>query len=93
MQPPFFLATVVDTSLISCYMFLSEIEYAERQNKPIIPIRVEAGIRPNGWLGIASGSKMVIDFSDPEKFTEKFQRLLKELAAKNIREIQYYFIN
>lgn len=64
-----------------------EVEYAERLHKPIIPIRVETGYRPDGWLGLASGSKMVIDFSafsDPETFTIKFEQLLKELAAKNV---------
>lgn len=61
-----------------------EVEYAERQNKPIIPIRVETGFKPDGWLGLSSGSKKVIDFSDPEKFDEKFEQLLKELAARGV---------
>ena|SRR6218665_648258 len=75
-------------------VFISEVEYAVRLRKPIIPIRVETGFRPDGWLGMASGSKMVIDFSDPETFDIKFEQLIKELFAKGVgKRDRFLFTN
>lgn len=63
---------------------ISEIDFAKSMKKSIIPIRVEAGFKPSGWLAVASGTMTVIEFSDPKKFIEQFTQLLKELAARKI---------
>jgi len=56
-----------------------EAEYSVNQNKPIVPLIMEKGYKPDGWLGIILGSKIVIDFTKYE-FDECFNRLLKELV-------------
>ena len=56
-----------------------EAEYAVRLNKPIIPLIMEKGYKPDGWLGIILGSKIFVDFTKYD-FQECSIRLLKEIA-------------
>ena len=55
-----------------------EAEYSVKLNKPIIPLIMEKGYQPDGWLGIILGSKIFIDFLKYE-ITECFKRLDKEI--------------
>jgi len=49
---------------ISCklFVFVSEAEYAEDQKKMIIPLMMEKGFKPKGWLGLLKGSHKYFDF-------------------------------
>ena len=40
------------------YPFFTEAEYAYTLKKRIIPILVEDGYRPDGWLGLLVGTKL-----------------------------------
>ena len=55
-----------------------EAEYSVKLNKPIIPLIMEKGYQPDGWLGIILGLKIFIDFTKYE-ITECFKRLEKEI--------------
>ena len=55
-----------------------EAEYAVQQDKPIIPLIMERGYKPDGWLGIILGSKIFIDFTKYD-LKECIRRLLKEI--------------
>ncbi|XP_041361800.1 uncharacterized protein LOC121377777 [Gigantopelta aegis] len=58
----------------------AEAEYAFQQRKRIIPLMLEQGYRPDGWLGMILGAKLFHDFSGKYPFEPKMTGLLKELA-------------
>ena len=55
-----------------------EAEYTVNLNKSIIPLILEKGYKPDGWLAIILGSKIFIDFTK-YSFEESFNRLMKEI--------------
>jgi hypothetical protein len=60
---------------------VSEAEYTFRLRKPYIPLRLQQGYYPDGWLGALAGSKLVFDFSVPSKYEDSVKHLVKELAS------------
>jgi hypothetical protein len=65
------------------FFFFSEAEYSVEQNKASIPMIMQSGYKPSGWLGIINGSKLHIDFSKLS-FDEAFQLLVREIEAVRI---------
>ncbi|KAK7484537.1 hypothetical protein BaRGS_00024169 [Batillaria attramentaria] len=59
-----------------------EAEYAAKLKRTIIPLLMESGYTPNGWLGILLGSKLYFDFSGRYPFDKKFEELVRELGEK-----------
>ncbi|UJR28737.1 hypothetical protein I4U23_009965 [Adineta vaga] len=57
-----------------------EAEYSVERNKVSIPMLMQAGYRPQGWLGIINGAKLHIDFSQIQ-FDEAFNLLVREIEA------------
>ncbi|CAF2638603.1 unnamed protein product [Rotaria sp. Silwood2] len=55
-----------------------EGEYADKRNRPIIPVRVEAEYKPTGWLNDVVGQRKHIDFIDLN-FDFACQVLIKEI--------------
>ncbi|EDO33720.1 predicted protein, partial [Nematostella vectensis] len=43
--------------------YRSEAEYAYTQKKPIVPLMMENGYKPDGWLGMIMGSKLYFNFA------------------------------
>jgi len=60
-----------------------EAEYSVEQNKASIPMIMQSGYRPLGWLGIINGAKLHIDFSQLP-FDEAFNLLVREIEAVRI---------
>lgn len=58
-----------------------EAEYAFQKKKTIIPLKLERGYEPDGWLGFICGTKMFFEFTDKYPFEEKMASLLKEIAS------------
>lgn len=56
-----------------------EAEYAFRQEKPIIPIRVEKNYQADGWLGILLGTKFYVDCPMEQNLDEALPILIKQL--------------
>ncbi|CAF0705631.1 unnamed protein product [Brachionus calyciflorus] len=56
----------------------AEAEYAFQLNKPIIPLIMEAGYKPDGWLGIILGSKIFVNFLKYE-YDECIRRVKSEI--------------
>lgn len=50
------------------------------QNKISIPMLMQTGYRPQGWLGIINGAKLHIDFSQLP-FDQACQLLVREIEA------------
>ncbi|CAF3927772.1 unnamed protein product, partial [Rotaria sp. Silwood2] len=60
-----------------------EAEYSVERNKVSVPMLMQTGYKPLGWLGIINGSKLHIDFS-LLPFDEAFNLLLREIEAVRI---------
>jgi hypothetical protein len=59
---------------------VAEAEYAFQRNKDIIPLRLQRGYDPLGWLGIMLGTRKYYEFSEKYPYEEKFPELLKEIV-------------
>nr|KAG5710906.1 hypothetical protein BaRGS_027057 [Batillaria attramentaria] len=56
-----------------------EAEYAADRKKRIIPLIMQPGYEPDGWLGMIKAGKFYYDFSGGIPFEEMFQKLLIEI--------------
>lgn len=62
--------------------YILESEYIFRLRKVIIPLRVQHGYRPDGWLGMLVGSNLYFDFSSEQKAESNIPKLMKELGDR-----------
>ncbi|XP_050407311.1 uncharacterized protein LOC126822433 isoform X2 [Patella vulgata] len=60
----------------------AEAEYAFQLRRPIIPLIMERGYRPDGWLGFILGAKLFYDFSGKYSFETRIDGLMK--AVKQV---------
>ncbi len=58
-----------------------EAEYIIQLNKPFVPIIMQKGYKPNGWLGIILGSKIFIDINKHNSVKECFEKILQQINA------------
>ena len=58
-----------------------EFQYAQVNQKKIIPIKMEKGFNATGSLGLITAGKLYIDFSDMSKFNENIKSLKKEIES------------
>ena len=61
---------------------VSESEYIFRLHKDIIPLRLQQGYRPDGWLGILVGSRLYFDLSSEDLLRTNLPKLVKELGIR-----------
>ena len=73
-------------SLSDCYavisVIVSEAEYMYRLRKDIIPLVLEPGYVPDGWLGMLIGTKLFFDLSRPATFDVELDRLIQEIGSR-----------
>ena len=60
-------------------MYFAEAEYTFQRQKTFLPVCMETGYKPDGWLGILVGTKLFYDFSGKYEFQIKLEQLLKEV--------------
>lgn len=61
--------------------FLSvEAEYAFEMRKPMLPIQVQAGYRPDGWLGFICGTKYRYSLVRHDKYEDEMAALMGKIA-------------
>ncbi|KAL3892366.1 hypothetical protein ACJMK2_004577 [Sinanodonta woodiana] len=58
----------------------AEAEYAFSLKKKIIPLKMERGYTPDGWLGFLLGAKFIFDFSGNYPFEGMIIQLQNEIA-------------
>jgi len=59
-----------------------EAEYSVQQKKTVIPLMVDLGYHPDGWLGLLLGTKLYFDYStatDDNQFNTVTGNLIREL--------------
>jgi len=62
-------------------MICTEAQYAISLQKPVLPLRMEAGYKPDGWLGqLCLNNNLCYDFSDPEKYEDEWTKLYFKLC-------------
>ena len=66
---------VIDAPEYAENVVCAEAEYAYNLRKRIIPLRLEADYKPDGWLGPLCFNNLWYDFSKPEKFDEAWSKL------------------
>ncbi|XP_059146059.1 uncharacterized protein LOC131933297 isoform X2 [Physella acuta] len=59
----------------------SEAEYAYKKKRKIIPLILERGYKPQGWLDFLIGSELYLDFTQ-EPFDEKAKKLKSDIKSK-----------
>lgn len=68
--------------LAFCFSPLTEAEYAFKLGKDIVPLQLQAGYRPDGWLGILTGAKHYFEFIPDNSFEDKMKELIRELGER-----------
>ncbi|KAL3892370.1 hypothetical protein ACJMK2_004581 [Sinanodonta woodiana] len=58
-----------------------EAEYAFQLRKKIIPLKMERGYQPDGWLGFLIGAKLFYEFSGKYAFEAKIKELIREISS------------
>jgi len=53
-----------------------------RLRKDIIPLVLEPGYVPDGWLGILIGTKLFFDLSRPATFDVELERVIQEIGSR-----------
>ncbi|XP_067947601.1 uncharacterized protein [Watersipora subatra] len=53
-----------------------EIQYADKADKPIVPVRLEKKFKPTKWLSFLLGNTLWHDLSKPETFEDSFTNFL-----------------
>ena len=61
-----------------------EAEYSVEQNKESIPMLMQTGYKPGGWLGLINGAKLYIDFSQ-FPFDQAFNLLIREIEVVRMK--------
>jgi len=64
------------------FVIISEAEYMYRLRKDIIPLVLEPGYVPDGWLGILIGTKLFFDLSRPATFDIELDRMIQEIGSR-----------
>ncbi|CAH1239414.1 Hypp5821 [Branchiostoma lanceolatum] len=59
-----------------------ECEYARERGTDIIPLKLEDGYRPDGWLGFLVGARLYFNFDCKDRFEDVMARLMKEIGDR-----------
>lgn len=60
----------------------TEATYAYKQNKPVIPLMVEEGYTPDGWLGALIGTLKYYKFYDDDVAHSEFAEIVQKLGQQ-----------
>lgn len=63
-------------------MCFVEAEYMYRLRKDIIPLVLQSGYCPDGWLGILVGTRLYFDLSCPATFEHELSKLISEIGDR-----------
>ncbi|XP_067931490.1 uncharacterized protein [Watersipora subatra] len=58
-----------------------EISYAARMQKKLVPLRMQAKYRPDGWLGLLIGDTFFYDLSNPGDYESKLVGFIKAVGG------------
>ena len=73
-----FIQIHIDTKKLLSY---TEAEYTFKLRKDYIPLMMQRGYRPDGWLGFILGAKLYFDFSGKYPIEKPWNGLLKEMKG------------
>jgi len=61
--------------------FLSELEYADKQGKPIVPIRLQRDYIPKEWVSFVLGNNFCHDLYQDPLYSSKLEAFLEVVHA------------
>ena len=75
---------VIVTPLLWFPLTYTDADEAVELTKPIIPVRVERGYEPDGWLGELCRGQHIYDLSDPSNFDNEWKGVVVKLEELNV---------
>ncbi len=63
-------------------VFHVEAEYSFRLRKDIVPLLLQSGYVPDGWLGLMVGTRLYFDFTSDDNINKEMPRLLREIGSR-----------
>ncbi|CAM2714700.1 unnamed protein product [Rotaria socialis] len=85
-QSNYVIVCMSDNYIVSPYC-QAEAQYAFEQRRILIPLRVQAGYKPQGWLGFLLSGRMYIDFMKTN-FNTAYAQLLSEFRLNQLDKKQ-----
>jgi len=64
------------------FCYPPEGEYAYNKRRTIVPLIVEYGYTPDGWLGPIVMNTLYFEFTNESKFDEKLEALIHEIQRR-----------
>lgn len=58
-----------------------EAEYAFKQNKPMVFVRLQQGYKPEGWIGLMIGQRLYVDLSADSDFQKAINDINKQIDS------------
>jgi len=58
-----------------------EITYASRREIPIVPVRLQAKYRPEGWLDLLLAATYFYDLTKRQEYEQKISELISALGS------------
>lgn len=71
----------------------TEAEYAATLKKRLVPVRMEAGFAPTGWLGAMVAGKAVFQLADPRKAADVAGLLARHIGDVAVAREQERFLH
>ena len=68
-------------SKFSLYFSLSEADFAFTRRKEIIPLKMQRGYNPDGWLGVLIGARLFVEFSPQKPFDKQIAATMQQLVS------------
>ena len=62
-------------------LFYTEGEFCFARRKDFIPLKMQRGYTPDGWLGALLGARLFVEFSHKHPFEESIEDLKKRIRA------------
>ncbi|CAM4796484.1 unnamed protein product [Rotaria magnacalcarata] len=91
-QSSYVIVCMSDNYIVSPYC-QAEAQYAFEQRRILIPLRVQSGYKPQGWLGFLLSGRMYIDFMKTN-FDTAYAQLLLEFHLNQLdRKHNTTFVN
>ena len=71
----------INHQLFSISLTFTEAQYAYKRKRPVIPLLVQDGYDPDGWLGLIVGTKLYYKFcSDKDTDVEGLLKGIREIG-------------
>ena len=72
--------------MLSFIFPLTEASYAYKTAKPIVPVLLEDGYKPDGWLGLFVGMQLYYELFSSELMEKNMPALIRDIGKRGASE-------